>query len=411
VTITATGADAPAAPPARALRPMNRREGTARPVQALGSGFLIDAEGTIITNQHVVRGAVAVSVTLDDGSHFAARLLGTDPWTDLALLRIETGTPLPWLRLGNSDATRPGDWVVAMGNPFGLDGTVTAGIVSARGRSIGQGPYDDYFQVDAAINTGNSGGPLFATDGSVVGVNSAIYSPTGGSVGIGFAIPANLVAEVVAAINASGRMERGFLGATSQPLTPALAAALGMPGQAGALIDDVVPRGPAARAGIQAGDVVTAIDGTTITDARGMARIIARTRPDTVLALTVQRDGASQYMMTRIIPAPESPDRPPVLPEGRGPRFGVTLTALTDALRRENRLPRDTRGALVTDLAPNGGAALAGVQQGDVLIAVGAQEVVDPPSALAAMRAAGTGAVVLRVLRGGSGLFVALPAN
>ncbi len=412
VTITATApAEASAQQtPARQLRPMLRREGQTRPVQALGSGFLIDAMGTIITNNHVVSGALAVSVTLDDGRHLPARLVGSDPWTDLAVLRIDAGSPLPWLSLGASETLRPGDWVVAMGNPFGLDGTVTAGIVSARGRNIGQGPYDDFIQIDAAINTGNSGGPLFATDGRVVGVNSAIYSPSGGSVGIGFAIPADLVREVVAALLANGRVERGFLGATSQPLTPALAAALGMPGVAGALIDDVVPRGPAARAGLQPGDVVTAADGAPVADARALARIVARSRPDAVLSLTVQRDGASQYMLARIIPGPETANRPPALPEGRGPRFGMTLTALTDALRREGRIPREARGAVITAVAPNGGAALAGVQQGDVLVSIGGHEVVDPASALALMRQAWPNATVLRVLRNGAGLYLALPA-
>ncbi len=411
VTITATAASEPApAGTARPLRPMNRREGAARPIRALGSGFVIDAAGTIITNHHVVRGAVAVAVTLDDGRSLPARVLGVDAWTDLAVLRIEAGAPLPWLRLGDSEAVRPGDWVVAMGNPFGLDGTVTAGIVSARGRNIGQGPYDDFIQIDAAINTGNSGGPLFATDGSVVGVNSAIYSPGGGSVGIGFAIPANLVAEVVSAIMAHGRVERGFLGATSQPLTPPLANALGMPGVVGALIDDVVPGGPAARAGLQAGDVVTAVDGVAVPDARTLARASARARPGSVVTLTVQRDSMAQYLLARIIAAPESADRPPAMPEGRGPRFGLTTTSLTDALRREWRLPREARGALVTAITPNGGGALAGVQPGDVLVAIGQQEVWDAPSAAQAMRQAPPSAMVLRVLRQGAGLYLALPA-
>ncbi len=417
VTITATSAvDAVPAAAAtsaggRPLRPMNRREGLSRPIRALGSGFVIDALGTIITNNHVVRGAVAVSVTLDDGRSLPARLVGTDPWTDLAVLRIDAAG-LPWLRLGDSEAVRPGDWVVAMGNPFGLDGTVTAGIVSARNRTIGQGPYDDFIQIDAAINTGNSGGPLFATDGTVVGVNSAIYSPggAGGSVGIGFAIPANLVREVVAAIVADGRVDRGFLGATSQALTPPLAVALGMPGVTGALIDDVVPRGPADRAGLQSGDVVTAVDGVPVADARGLARVVARTRAGTTLALTVNRDGMSQYLLARIIPAPESADRPPVLPQSRGPRFGMALTPLTDPLRREYRVPREARGALVTAVTPNGGAALAGVQPGDLLVAIGAQEVADAPSAVQAMRVAPPNVGVLRVLRGGNRLYLALPA-
>lgn len=409
VTITAVSTEV-AGPPGRAVRPLARRE-PLREINALGSGFLIDPSGIVITNNHVVRGAVAVSVTLDDGRHLPARLVGTDPWTDLAVLRIEAPTPFPWLSLGDSDAVRPGDWAVAMGNPFGLDGTVTAGIISARGRSIGQGPYDDFIQIDAAINTGNSGGPLFATNGSVIGVNTAIYSPGGstGSVGIGFAIPASLVREVVAAIRADGRVERGFLGANAQSLTPALAGALGLAGLTGALIDDVVPNGPAARAGLQAGDVVTAVDGQRLADARGLSRLVAATRAGGALVLTVRRDGQDQFVLTRTVAAPEHADRAQPMPERQPPRFGMTLAPIAELLRRDLRLPRDLRGALVAGLAPSGGAALAGVRQGDILVGIGQQEVVDAAGALAMLGRQPPGPTVLRVLRAGGGLYLAVP--
>jgi len=408
VTITATSTEAQA-PPSRQVRPLARRE--ARQVQALGSGFLIDAAGYVVTNHHVVRGATNVSVSLDDGRHLPARIIGTDPWTDLAVLRIEAGAALPWLSLGDSDRVRPGDWVVAMGNPFGLDGSVTAGIVSARGRNIGQGPYDDYFQVDAAINTGNSGGPLFATDGSVVGVNSAIYTPGGGggSVGIGFAIPAQLVREVVTAIRAEGRVERGFLGATAQSLTPALAGALGMPGVTGALVDDVVPNSPAARSGLRAGDVVLGADGQPLADARALARLVAATRAGNALVLTVRRDGLDQFVLARMVAAPDHTDRAQPMPERQPPRFGMTLAPIAELLRRDLRLPRDLHGALVTALAPGGGAALAGVRVGDILVGIGQQEVADAADALRGLGALPSGPVVLRVLRSGAGLYVAVP--
>lgn len=408
VTITATSTEAAAAP-TRPVRPLARRE--QRQVQALGSGFLIDAAGYVVTNHHVVRGAQSVSVSLDDGRHLPARLIGIDPWTDLAVLRIEAGAPLPWLRLGDSDTVRPGDWVVAMGNPFGLDGSVTAGIVSARGRNIGQGPYDDYIQVDAAINTGNSGGPLFATDGSVVGVNTAIYTPAGGqgSVGIGFAIPSQLVREVVAAIRAEGRVERGFLGAAAQSLTPALAGALGLPGVTGALIDDVVANSPAARSGLRAGDVVTAADGQTLPDARALARLVAATRAGNALVLTVRRDGLDQFVLARMVAAPEHSDRTQPMAQRVPPRFGMTLAPITDLLNRDLRLPRDLHGALVTGLAPGGGAALAGVRTGDILVGIGQQEVADAAAALRTLGQLPPGPVVLRVLRSGAGLYVAVP--
>ena len=408
VTIIAISAEATATP-ARPVRPLARRE--QRQVQALGSGFLVDPAGYIVTNNHVVRGATSVSVSLDDGRHLPARLVGIDAWTDLAVLRIEAAAPLPWLNLGDSDAVRPGDWVVAMGNPFGLDGTVTAGIVSARGRNIGQGPYDDYIQVDAAINTGNSGGPLFATDGSVVGVNTAIYTPAGGtgSVGIGFAIPAQLVREVVTAIRAQGRVERGFLGATAQSLTPALAGALGVPGVTGALVDDVVPNSPAARSGLRAGDVVTGADGQPLGDARALARLVAATRAGGALVLTVRRDGLDQFVLARVVAAPEHADRTQPMPERLPPRFGMTLTPIAELLRRDLRLPRDLHGALVTALAPGGGASLAGVRVGDILVGIGQQEVADAAGALRTLGQWPDGAVVLRVLRSGTGLYVAVP--
>ncbi|WP_270939327.1 S1C family serine protease, partial [Falsiroseomonas oryzae] len=238
--------------------------------QAVGSGFVIDAAGHIVTNNHVVEGAQRLMVRLDDGRELQARLIGRDPRTDIALLKVEAGAPLPFVALGDSDRAEPGDWVVAMGNPFGLNGTVTTGIVSAIGRDIGAGPYDEFIQVDAPINQGNSGGPLFSQDGGVIGVNTAIFSPTGGSVGIGFAVPSNLVKRVVADLQAHGRVERGFVGVATQPVDAAMAAALKLPAREGgtargALVASVERDSPAAKAGLRPGDVVTAIDGKPVT--------------------------------------------------------------------------------------------------------------------------------------------------
>ncbi len=295
VTITTTETRQAAAGPDQQFQRYfgNPREERPQTVQALGSGFIVDAAGHIVTNNHVVEGATRVTVKLDDGRELVARIVGRDPRTDLAVLKVE-GANLPHLSLGDSDKVRVGDWVVAVGNPFGLGGTVTAGILSARGRDIQSGPYDDYLQVDAPINRGNSGGPLFGQDGSVIGVNTAIFSPTGGSIGIGFAIPSNLVQRVVAQLQVNGRIERGWLGVATQGLDAGMAAALRLPNAEGALVADADADGPAAKAGLQPGDVVTAVDGQAVKSPRELARLIGDLRPNGHVALTLRRDGAER---------------------------------------------------------------------------------------------------------------------
>ena len=274
--------------------------GGGRQMQALGSGFIVDAAGDIVTNNHVVDGATQVKVTLDDGRELPARIIGRDPRTDLALLRVDAGAPLPFLNLGNSDTARPGDWVVAVGNPYGLGGTVTAGIVSARGRDIHSGPYDDFLQIDAPINRGNSGGPLFALDGSVIGVNTAIFSPSGGSIGIGFAIPSNLVSSVVAQLKEHGRVERGFLGAATQPVDATMARALHLPRPEGALVAQVDGNSPAARAGLRPGDVVTAVGDTPVRSPRELARAVGNLHGGAETTLTTRRDGQEVRLQVRV---------------------------------------------------------------------------------------------------------------
>jgi len=266
---------------------------TARgPVHALGSGFIVDAEGHVVTNNHVVQGASAVKVTLDDGRELNARVVGRDPRTDVALLKVDAGEPLPYLELGDSDRARPGDWVVAVGNPFGLGGTVTAGIISARGRDIQAGPYDDFLQLDAPINQGNSGGPSFNMEGEVIGVNTAIFSPTGGSIGIGFAIPSNLARAIVADLARSGRIERAWLGINVQDVTPEIATQLGLAaGVEGVLIAAVDTDSPAARGGLRQGDVIVAVNGKRIDQVRDVPRSIAALKPGTRVTLTVLRRG------------------------------------------------------------------------------------------------------------------------
>ena len=257
-----------------------------------GSGFIVDANGTIVTNNHVVKDAREVSITMDDGTELPARVIGRDARTDIAVLKVQAPGKLPFLRLGDSSAVRPGEWVVAMGNPLGLGGSVTAGIVSALGRDIGSGPYDQYIQIDAPINQGNSGGPLFTQDGRVVGINTAIYSPSGGSVGIGFAIPANVVKTVVAQLSQNGQVARGFIGLQTQPVAAEMAQALSLPSAGGALVAAVEPASPAAKAGLELGDVVRAVNDRKIATPRDLAVAIADIHPGDTVKLEVVRNGA-----------------------------------------------------------------------------------------------------------------------
>ncbi len=383
-------------------------------VVARGSGFIVDADGTVVTNNHVVKDAKAVSVTLADGTQLPAKIVGRDARTDLAVLKIDAGKPLPYIELGDSAKVRPGEWVVAMGNPFGLGGTVTAGIVSASGRDIGEGPYDDFIQIDAPINQGNSGGPLFTQDGHVVGVNTAILSPSGGSVGIGFAIPSDMVRTVVAELKAHGVVTRGFLGVETQPVTPAMAAALHLPEPdqgGGALVAGVESDGPAAKAGLQPGDVIRAIDGKPVATPRDLAIDVATIHPGTETKLDVLRDGHAQSvtvtlasMKSDTVAAREgnnAEDRQSV---------GVALAPLTPELRGELDLPARTHGAVVTNVQPSSPAAEAGIRAGDVIIGVGSEAIASPGEAAKAIHAAvrKDHAVALRILRDGQTAFVAV---
>ncbi|NBC33597.1 MAG: PDZ domain-containing protein [Alphaproteobacteria bacterium] len=277
-----------------------------------GSGFLIDPNGVIVTNFHVIAGARNIVVTLHDGTERPARVVGTDPRTDLALLRVTTpGRTLPYLEFGNSDDVRVGDWVIAIGNPFGLGGTVTAGIVSARGRDIAAGPYDDYLQIDAAINRGSSGGPTFDASGRVIGINSAIFSPSGGNIGIGFAIPSNLAEPVVAELRQRGFVERGWLGVRIQEISPALAERRGLPDSKGALVVEVEPGSPAARAGLRPGDVVRRFDGRPVETIRQLTRMVGDTMIGREVILEVWRDGRRLSLDVSIgaVPPPDQQAR------------------------------------------------------------------------------------------------------
>jgi serine protease Do len=386
-------------------------------VQGTGSGFVIDAAGFIVTNNHVIDGATRITVKLEDGRELQARLVGRDARTDVALLKVEAGAPLPFVALGDSDRAQPGDWVVAMGNPYGLSGTVTTGVVSATGRDIGAGPYDDFIQVDAPINQGNSGGPLFARDGGVIGVNTAIFSPTGGSVGIGFAVPSNMVKRVVAELREKGQVERGFLGVSTQPVNAAMAAALKLPAKAGetpqgALVAGVERDSPAAKAGLKPGDVVTALDGKPVRNPRDLARSVADMRPGGKADLKLWRDGAEASLRVDIAAQPGTERARPGAEESNAPRIGVSLAPITPEARASLRLPNDAKGALVQAVEPNSRAQEAGLRRGDVIIGVGTTTTDDAEAALRALREANAagGAVAVRVLRDGKPAFIAVPA-
>ncbi len=394
-----------------------------QPVEAKGSGFVIDPSGIIVTNNHVVKDARTVTVTMSDGNTYPAKVLGTDPKTDLAVLKIIAPHPLPFVELGDSSSVVPGEWVIAMGNPFGLDGTVTAGIVSALGRDIGDGPYDKFIQIDAPINEGNSGGPLFDQKGEVIGVNTAILSLSGGSVGIGFAIPSNTIKRITTQLIASGKVVRGYLGVAAQEISPQMAAALGLPtdnpAKDGALIAAISPGSPAEHAGLKAGDVITAVNGLVVTNPGDLAADIANVDPQAKADISYLRNGKPQDVGVAVTTMPANPDAAFQQNGGGGGQsaqpaqgpLGLTLAPLTPDARNQLNLPNNATGAVITAVVQNSPADVAGLQPGDLLVGVGATDVNSPTdavNAIASARKAGTGAVALRIVRQGQALFVGI---
>ena len=394
-----------------------------RHVTSLGSGFIIDPAGYIVTNNHVIvdedRVADQISVTLNDGTTLPARLIGRDVKTDLALLKVSPKKPLPAAKFGDSDHARIGDWVIAIGNPFGLGSTVTAGIVSARNRDIEAGPYDDFIQTDAPINRGNSGGPLFDMDGNVVGVNSAIYSPSGGSVGIAFSIPSNLVREVTAQLRQFGQARRGWIGVRIQQVTDDLAEGLGLPGTAGALISDVSPGGPAARGGIQNGDFITAFDGKRVSDSRALSRAVADTPINKSVAVDLVRKGKRMTVRLTVLrlnekSAPVAPRAPVAAPPPKVSMLGLSLGVLDGNGRSQFKIAGNVEGVLVVDVAADSPAADKNIRPGDVIVQVQGIPVrmpQDVTSRIAADRKAGKKVELLLVNRGGDLVYVALKLN
>ncbi|MBX3447805.1 MAG: DegQ family serine endoprotease [Parvibaculaceae bacterium] len=393
-----------------------RKSGPQR-MQSLGSGFLIDPDGVVVTNNHVIDGADRIEVIMTDGTTLPATVAGTDPKTDLAVLRVESDKPLPYVEIGDSSGLRVGDWVIAIGNPFGLGGTVTAGIVSALNRDIHAGNYDDFIQTDAAINRGNSGGPLFNLDGEVVGVNSAIISPSGASVGIGFAVPASTVKPIVAQILEYGETRRGWIGVRIQTVTPDLADSLGLGAARGALVAGVTSEGPAAEAGLEPGDVVLAFDGRNIATMRDLPRVVAEARIGSTVDMQIFRDGETltrRIAVARLADEPEEePAAPPVEePEEKGPVvLGLGLSALNDDLRRRFNVGENLSGVVVVEVDPLSAAAEKGVREGDVIVQVAQRAVSSPEDVLRIVTSeqkAGRNSVLLRLVAEGETRFVAL---
>jgi serine protease Do len=390
-----------------------------RKVTSLGSGFIIEATGYIVTNNHVIDQARDIEVTLTDGSEYPAKLVGTDPKTDLALLKVESEEPLPHVSFGDSDKVRIGDWVMAVGNPFGLGGSVTAGIVSARGRDIHEGPYDDFLQIDAAINQGNSGGPTFTTDGMVIGINTAIFSPTGGSVGIGFAIPSNLAKPIIAELKEQGRVDRGWLGVSIQELTPDLMQGMGLNSDEGALIAAVEDGSPAAKAGLQPGDVVLRFGERDITSPRDLSRVVAEAASGATVPVRIWRDGTQRTVDVTVAEMQEdvaSANRG--TPDSDGPsapssmqQLGAVLAPVTEETRQRYGLDDNAQGALVADLDQDGVLAEQGVRPGDVIERVNNREVTSPSDVANALRDArddNRSVVVMLIDREGTDHFVAV---
>jgi serine protease Do len=360
-----------------------------RRAQSLGSGFVVDASaGIVVTNNHVIEGADEINVILQDNSTIRARLLGTDPRTDIAVLKIETDKPLTAVPWGDSDDAQVGDWVLAIGNPFGLGGTVTAGIISARGRDIRQGLYDDFIQTDAAINRGNSGGPLFDMHGRVVGINTAIYSPTGGSIGIGFSIPSNLARNIVAQLADGGKVRRGWLGVNIQQVTDEIAESLGLQGGGrGALVARAQEDGPAAKAGIRNGDVVLRFNGQEVREMRNLPRIVAETPVGREVPVVVWRDGREQTVTVTVGELPGEQQQAAATPAPQQPRpteltgLGLRVQGITPELRERFGLRPEQRGVVVTEVLPNTAAAEREIRPGDVIVEV-QQERVNTPQEL-----------------------------
>lgn len=400
-------------------QPGMKRQRPADKAQAVGTGFIIDEKGWIVTNYHVAGKADEITVTLADGRKLPAKLMGGDEKTDLALLKVESDKPLPYVTFGDATKVRVGQPVMAVGNPFGLGGTVTTGIVSARGRDIHSGPFDDYIQTDAAINRGNSGGPLFDMEGHVIGINTAIFSPSGGSVGLGFAIPSSLAQPVVDQLKANGKVERGLLGVQIQPVSEELARSMSLDSEKGALVAQVTPDSAALAAGIQSGDVIKSVDGKSVDSIKDLTRMISGMKPGTSAKIGLWRDGKDMTVTAKIggdqteakaVKASADKTDGKVDKKAQPMSYGVSLAPISKEAREGLKLDDSVKGALIAGVEPGSPADDIGLKQGDVLQQVGRDQVDSPQAAVEKLKEAKkTGKpVLMKVYREGMTRFVAI---
>jgi serine protease Do len=392
-----------------------------RKATSLGSGYIIDAKGYVVTNNHVIQDAEEITVVLHDESRLPAKVVGRDAKTDIAVLKVEPGAlTLPAVKFGDSDAIRVGDWVIAIGNPFGFGGTVTAGIISARGRDINAGPYDDFLQTDAPINRGNSGGPMFNLDGEVVGMATAIFSPSGGSVGIGFAIPANSVKPVIQQLIDHGEVRRGWLGVRIQQVNEEIAEALGLKEPTGALVASVIPGGPAEKAKIKDGDVILEFDGKPVNQMRRLPRAVADTEVGKTVPVKIWRDGKEIMLKAEVGALKEDEEKTATPAPGGGDKpkagetiadLGLTVAAIDAAARERFDLGAEAKGVVVTAVDADGPAADQGVRPGEVIVEIGQEEVTTAAQLadkVKAAKEAGRKSVLLLVEGQGGMRFVAI---
>jgi len=394
--------------------PQSPEGGQGFETKGAGSGFIISADGLIVTNHHVIDDASEIEVVMNDGTRFKAAVKGIDSKTDMALLKIESDQPLPYVAFGDSDSAEVGDWVVAVGNQFGLGGSVTAGIISARGRDIQAGPFDDFLQIDAPINRGNSGGPLFDTAGNVIGINTAIYSPSGGNVGIGFAIPSNMAKDIVAELKNNGTVARGWLGVEIQPVSEVIADSLGLEQARGALVANVIKDSPASRSGFKVGDVILNMDGKTIDEFKDLPKRVAATRAGSQSVFEVYRDGDKHKVNVEIGSMPGEQEKLAKVEENNKAetaKLGLQLARLTPENRERYKLEKDSSGVLVAGVDRNSPASKAGIRPGSVINMVGQKTVESPDDVIEHVRHASEqkqSAVLLRVEYRGQNRFVAV---
>jgi len=388
----------------RFFGPMPRRRA---PERSLGSGFIFDPAGYILTNNHVVENADEIKVKMNTGDEVTAELVGRDPKTDIAVLKIDPkGKDLPTIPFGNSEKVKVGEWVMAIGNPFGLEFSVTAGIVSAKGRFIGQGNYDDFLQTDAPINPGNSGGPLLDMQGKVVGINTSIFSRSGGNIGIGFAIPINLAKDLIPQLREKGKVTRGWIGVMIQKVTPDIADSLGLSASRGALVADVVKGGPAEQAGIKVGDVIVTFDGHEVKESTELPTLVAREKIGQEVPVVVMRDGNEETVTIKIA---EMKDDEEQVATGESEAYGLTVQNLTPEIAESLGINIDVQGVLVSGVEPGSPADDAGLRRGDVIVEVNRKPVKDVDAYQKELKATGSGkSVLMLVRRGENTVFLAL---